>query len=487
MKIFFRAVASLLPLLLAACLTQSSAPSTAPTLLSVTPGESRAIINWVNDPGLTYWVYYKDEDDPNKSGPISKDNWSGIISSFNSTGYYAGQSSGTDVLANFVPGLINGHTYSFFITSSNDTSKTGPVSAVMTAKPDLLINSDAAWTASTNFTSNNLRGLAYGGYYYALVGNANTVYTATQNYVIPGGVTTTDSTGTIPYGSHGWIAATLPSGVSTTNYSSVVFDGTEFVTLGEDGSSLYSSAISTWTLGTPATPTPVPVTWTSGASISAAGNTMNALTHGYVYVAVGNGGKIFTASNITSTGTWTDVSGSPQVTTENLYGVSYLNGIYIAVGAHGTLLTSPDATNWTAQTTNTSYDLHQVAFVLSTYVYDAISKYVAVGNGGTIISSLDTVTWSARHNTGTTQNLRAICIGPAATPVSIASTTPYHYAQFIAVGDAGTILYSETGADTDPWRVSAGAPNPGTYDLTSIVPTFGLMAVGTAGNIVSVQ
>jgi hypothetical protein len=480
MNIIFRAVAALVFLLLAACNSQSSAPSTVPTLISVTPGEGQAIINWVSEPGLTYWLYYKDETDDPASGPVSKSNYTGII--YNFTGYINGQYSSGNIR-----GLINGKVYSFLITSSDNNSKTGPVSAVMTAKPDLLINSDA-WTLSTSPNSNNLRGLAYGNNYYALVGNSNTVYTATHNYPIPGGVTTTDTTGTIHYGDNnsGWIRSTLPSGVSTTNYSGVVYNGSGFVALGEDGSTLYSSATSTWTLGTLATPVPVPVVWTAGTSINASGNTMNALALGGVYVAVGNGGKIFTSPGVTSS--WTDVSGSPNpVTNENLYGVSYLNGIYIAVGAHGTLLTSPDGTNWTPKTSNANnHDLYQVAFGLSTYVTDSVSKYVAVGDAGTIIYSTDTTNWSPSNTGGVTQNLRTICFGPAAQ--FIGATTPLPNSQFIVAGAAGTVLYSSSGADTTPssWTVSTTMPSlVGANDLNSMVPTDLIMAVGTAGTIVS--
>lgn len=479
MKIIFRAVAALLPLLLVACFSQSSAPSTAPTLISVTPGEGRAIVSWTGDPGLTYWVYYKNETDDPASGPVSKSNYTGIVSSF--TGSVRGLINGKVYWSGSIGGLINGKTYSFLVTTSDNTSKTGPVSAVMTAKPDLLINSDAAWTLSANPNpSNNLRGIAYGNNYYAMVGNSGTVLTATHNYPIPGGVTTTDTTGTTSYGlnNSGWIPST---GVgASTNYSAVIYNGSGFVALGEDGSTIYSSATTTWTLGTPGTPVPVPVVWTAGTSINATPNTMNALALGGVYVAVGNGGKIFTAPSIT--GTWTPVANSN--TTQNLYGVSYLNGIYIAVGAQGTLITSTDGVNWSLpQNTHTAYDLHQVAFALSTYVKDGISKYVAVGDAGTIISSTDTITWSQPHTSGTTQNLRAICFGPAAG--FITSTTPLPNAQFIVVGAAGTVLYSETGADTT-WTTSTTVPGlVGGNDLSSIVPTDVLIAVGTAGTIVS--
>lgn len=452
MNIIFRAVAALFPLLLAACLNQTSAPSAAPTGLVATAGENRVILTWKNEPGLTYYVYYKAN-----SSSVTKDDFTDI--KYPATSPF------------FISGLTNGTQYAFLVTASEGNSKTGPVSTVVTQTPRLLA-ATTPWTATLNVTSNNLRGIAYGNNFYAMVGDS-TVVTATHNYPIPGGVTTTDSTGTIHYGTNnsGWVPSTgIGSGI---NYSAVIYNGSGFVALGEDGSTIYSPATSTWILGTP-------VAWTAGTSISAAGNTMNALTQGGTYVAVGNGGKIFTTPGITSA--WTERTSG---TNKNLYGVTYVNGIYIALGASGTLLTSTDATTWIPRTTNTAYDLHQVAFGLSTYVTDGISKYVAVGDAGTIISSTDTITWSPPHASGTTENLRAICFGPAAQ--FIATGTPEPNSQFIIAGAAGTILFSTTGADPTPSTWPASTPPVSANDLNSIVPTDVLIAVGTAGTIVSVQ
>ncbi len=456
MNIIFRAFAALIPLLLAACLNQTSAPSTAPQGLAATAGENRVILTWTSEPGLTYWVYYK------AGTSVSKDDYTGI--SYGATSPF------------FLAGLTNGTQYAFLVTASEGNSKTGPVSAVVTETPRLLAAS-TLWTATPNFTSNNLRGIAYGNNYYAMVGDSNTVFTATHNYPIPGGVTTTDSAG-LPFvpDNSGWISATLPSGLNATSYSAVVYNGSGFTVLGEDGSTLYSTATTTWTLGTS-------VVWTAGASISTAGNTMNALTLGGIYVAVGNGGKIFTSAG--GTNPWTDVSGSPQITTENLYGVSYVNGIYIAVGAHGTLLTSPDGTNWTSRDSQTTNDLYQVAFGLGTYITDNTSRYVAVGDAGTIISSLDSTNWSLLTPAITSQNLRTVCFGPAGQ--FIAANTPKPYAQFIAAGTAGDLLFSTTGDSTDPasWTASTTVPALTSNVLNSIVPTDVLIAVGANGSIVS--
>jgi len=118
MNIISRAVAALLPLLLAACLNQTSAPSAAPTNFTVTPGESRVILNWTSEPSLIYWVYYKE------GNTVSKDDFTSI--------HYK-------VTAPVVIGnLTNGTQYAFLVTARDANSKTEPASDVVTATPRLI-------------------------------------------------------------------------------------------------------------------------------------------------------------------------------------------------------------------------------------------------------------------------------------------------------------------------------------------------------------
>jgi hypothetical protein len=59
--------------------------------------------------------------------------------------------------------------------------------------------------------------------------------------------------------------------------------------------------------------------------------------------------------------------------------VAYGNGLFVAVGSRGAILTSPDGVNWTAQTSPTSDDLSAVTYGNGTFV--------AVGYSGTIVTS----------------------------------------------------------------------------------------------------
>jgi hypothetical protein len=63
----------------------------------------------------------------------------------------------------------------------------------------------------------------------------------------------------------------------------------------------------------------------------------------------------------------------------SLNAVTYGNGLFVAVGNGGTILTSPDGVNWTRRTSGTSDWLSGVTYGNGTFV--------AVGSGGIILTS----------------------------------------------------------------------------------------------------
>lgn len=408
MKPLLRLGAMILALTLGGCLGQGTQPSTAPTGFTVTPGESQVVLTWNNDPNLTYWVFYS------QGSTTGLGNADHIINQITSP--YD------------LTGLTNGTQYAFSITSSDNGSEVGPFSPVITATPRL-IGPDATWTVGTSLTPNDFKSVAFGNANYVAVGNSATVFTAPFNYTSPGGVT-------------GWSQpASLPI-APTVNLTGVVYDGSHFVALGADGSVITSPDTSTWTAATA-------ITGATG---------LNAIAFGAgTYVAVGNAGAIYSNTNAQVTGAW-----APQTsgTSQDLYGVSYVNGQFIAVGAQGTLLTSPDGITWTAQVSNSSNSLRGVAYGAGTYV--------AVGDAGAVVASTDGVTWVAAQPVPTTESLYSITFGPDA--------------QFVAVGTAGTVLYSTTGVNGS-WT----AAHAGTIDLYSIAPSAVYIAVGAAGANVSAK
>lgn len=405
-----RIIIVLVTILLTACFGQEDPPSTAPANVTVDEGSSLVVVDWDTVPGRTYWIFY------NQGSDVSLEDFDRIL---------------LNVYPPYIlQGLENDTQYAFAVTSSKDNSKVGPFSPALPATPRLLSPS-VFWEFGTALGggANDLQGIAFGNNTYVTVGNAATVFAATYEYPSAGGVT-------------GWDpATTLPVGL-TANLNSVVFDGSRFVALGDDGSIITST-------DSPA------LTWSDATAIVGAPAMMNALAVGAgKYVAVGDTGAIYTSSD--SATTW-DVQTSG--TASNLYGISYVNGNFIAVGASGTLLTSTNGVDWTTQASMTGSNLRGVAYGASTYV--------AVGDTGAIVSSADTATWAVQASP-TAENFQAISFGPDN--------------QFVAVGTSGVNAYSSTGTDGS-WLSST--TNAGSSDLNAIAPNLLYIAVGAAGANVS--
>jgi hypothetical protein len=401
----------LLSLFLAACFDPASAPSDAPANVTVTEGESLVVMDWDVTPGLTYWIFFKQ-------------------------GTSAGLDDFGNILTGITPpvvvgGLENGTQYALAVTSSQAGSKVGPFSPVVTATPRLLSPAIDWRTTDPALGTENLLSITFDVDTYVTVGNAATVFVGPFNYPRTGGVT-------------GWTQATsLPAGL-TANLASVIYDGTRFVALGDDGSVIRSTDTES-------------LTWEAATAIGGPPATMNALaiTAG-TYVAVGNSGEIYTNNTDGVTAAWTAQTSG---TGNDLHSVSFVNGGFIAVGDLGTLLTSTDGVSWTTQTSNAGGNaLRHVAF--------GAGIYVAVGDAGTIVSSTDATTWAAQTNLPSGESLRAITFGPDE--------------QFIAVGTAGTLAYSLTGLDGSWAEAKAGL-----IDLNSIAPSAVFIAVGDLGANVS--
>lgn len=180
-----------------------------------------------------------------------------------------------------------------------------------------------------------------------------------------------------------------------------------------------------------------------------------------LFVAVG--GSDSTAAILTSDNgvTWTrQISGLTGI----LYAVTYGNGIFVAVGRDfdnrvGTILTSDDnGVTWTSRISGTDITLYGV-------VYNN-GRFIAVGGGGTILTSDDDgVTWVPQ-----TSEISNTLYG-----------VTYGNGNFVAVGSGGAILTSDDNGVTWRSRTSGTSSN-----LRGV--TFGnniFVAVGLAGTILS--
>ncbi|MBD2756292.1 T9SS type A sorting domain-containing protein [Spirosoma validum] len=89
-------------------------------------------------------------------------------------------------------------------------------------------------------------------------------------------------------------------------------------------------------------------------------------------------------------------------TTQTLSDVVYDNGLWVAVGANGTIVTSPDGVTWTPRTSNTIQSLSAAGF--------GAGQWIAVGANRTILTSSDGITWTPQSST-VAQNYSDIVYG----------------------------------------------------------------------------
>ncbi len=144
------------------------------------------------------------------------------------------------------------------------------------------------------------------------------------------------------------------------------------------------------------------------------------------------------------------------LTIENLYEVRYGNGLWVAVGDSGTILTSTDGITWTARVSGTTAYLRDARY--------ANGLWVINGDSGTILTSTDGTSWTARAS-GTTVTLL---------------DARYANGLWVINGDSGTLLTSTDGISWTK-RVSGT-----TVTLLDARYANGLwVAVGSSGTILT--
>jgi photosystem II stability/assembly factor-like uncharacterized protein len=144
--------------------------------------------------------------------------------------------------------------------------------------------------------------------------------------------------------------------------------------------------------------------------------------------------------------------------TTPLRGVSYLSGLFVAVGDGGRVVRSSDGgLNWSPEDSRTSADLQEV-------ILHAPSYLIAVGSGGTTLRRVGTAaTWDSTTSPG------------GSTLRSVASNGTI----LIAVGDGGTVLRSTDQGLSWQRQILTGGPALRGVEATG--STF--VAVGLGGRI----
>jgi photosystem II stability/assembly factor-like uncharacterized protein len=126
----------------------------------------------------------------------------------------------------------------------------------------------------------------------------------------------------------------------------------------------------------------------------------------------------------------------------NLYGITWGNNTFVAVGDSGKILSSPDAITWTTRNSGTTNGLISVAW--------GTNKFLAVGINNVILSSPDGITWTIL-NAGifSPDNIRSLNSIVFGSVNFIVAGTEGYFSQYIPTGSIyfftdvryGLILY----------------------------------------------
>ncbi len=168
-------------------------------------------------------------------------------------------------------------------------------------------------------------------------------------------------------------------------------------------------------------------------------------------------------------------------TTGWIYGATYGNGLYVAGGSSNTIITSPDAINWTARVsgfTNGNSRIDSVAFGNGKFV--AVTSYGWLTDIQDVVqTSVDGITWSATDMTPHFSN----SYKPTFNSVTFGN------GQFVAVGlDASNDAGIFTSADGITWvKQNTGLPaGRNGLSLTSVKFAGGnYIAVGWSGLVLT--
>lgn len=258
---------------------------------------------------------------------------------------------------------------------------------------------------------------------------------------------------------------------------------------------------------TPVTQTPrlAGQTWSSLGNLPNASNIrsmtygglaspLNAAYAAFVFVAVGEGGAVYSSND--NQKTWTSRSLPATAAGRQLNDVTFAFGRFIAVGDAGTIVYSADGVTWSASTINSTASLSNTNLTAMAF---SGATLMAVGQGGTVLTSGDGITWTAQA-TNITQNLNAVAMstGVTATLPAVATTATF----WVAVGDAGAVYTSADGVTwtarntglesvTTAWRgVSVLVNTTSTLDcgvgspaVTSISTSYTIAVVGDGGQV----
>jgi hypothetical protein len=433
------------------------APAAAPTGVTVTKGDTSAIVSWNVVPGVQYFVYW--------------DNGSNVsIDSCNSSPTCVAAAYVTSPFT--ISGLVNGTQYSVTVNGRTEGAKGGPGSPAVSFIP-IQAGLSGTWVTGSAL-GNTLNGLTYGSIYSSTgVSLGNGYVAAGANSALYYGIV--DGTGTLNWTA---IANPLPSN----SLNGVANSGTTYVAVGAGGNLLYSpNYAETWTqLAATTTST------TTAATLPACSQycDLNAIysLNGF-FIAAGQNGRILYSLGglnwtLQNSGTGYSSTGN---TGHNFHSITYGNGVYVAVGDTGAILTSTNAADWipatvtsptTANLTGVTYG-YVVSVSATSGAVTYSPTFVALGAGGVVLTG----TFAGSVLTWTSQT---IPLSPMLTAVTFGTrtggnaTNQYTIAaegQFVAVDNTGNVFTSPDGVTWTSQSQTLGALNAiasGLYDYTAV-------------------
>lgn len=167
-----------------------------------------------------------------------------------------------------------------------------------------------------------------------------------------------------------------------------------------------------------------------------------------LFVAVGDEGLLMTSANGLD---WTVRNPG---TTLGLYCITYGQGKFVVVGYHGIIITSTDGINWTQRNPANGTNLLGVT-------YNGTDLFVTVGYSGRIMTSPNGITWTDQTRFSTAKHYD-VCWGNG---------------RYVASSDSGRIYSSPDGVNWVQASVNTGTNNP------SAIYGGGLFVVGGHGVI----
>lgn len=164
--------------------------------------------------------------------------------------------------------------------------------------------------------------------------------------------------------------------------TAVVWDGSQFVKTTDygiltwNGVTMYSGTSDPWWK------------WSLFDSSYPYPNLRDIFWTGSQFVAVGYNGRLYTSPDATESSTWTEQTSG---TTSNLQAVTEGSGRFVAVGAEGTIITSDDGgVTWDTQISDVNTTIYDVTWTGS--------RFVAVGYSGLILTSTDGISWASDNH-----------------------------------------------------------------------------------------